>query len=608
MKRQAAVPLTDGQLSNDQAVFELGDLLVAYLQQLSVEYVFGVPGGSIEPLYNALARSARQGGPRAVVARHETDAVFMADGYARQTGKLGVCCATTGPGTTNLVTGVASAYEDQTPMLIITAQTALAMFGWGALQESSCTGINTVGMFQYCTRFNTFVSHIEQFERKLFTAVMAANHSPSGPAHLSIPVDVLRSASPVAQPSYRLSSLVHRPSLFDHSTIDELCQYIEQARRLVFVIGEGCNESIGTILDVALLVKATVVTTPHGKGLVSPYHPLYRGVIGFAGHDSANNELTDPNTDIILAIGTNLGEWATGGWDRTTLLNDRLIHIESVESHLTRSPMAKLQVHGRIVTICEYLLEHLRKVGVDGEILALSDTWRREMIEVASDKADARVGFEIYQEERCYDDSIPIKPQRLMRGMTELFPPSTCYLADNGNSVAWAIHYLHPFDRRIAGRREMNAGLFRTSCNFASMGWAIGAAVGTALGSPGRPIVCITGDGSLLMCGQEITVAVQERLPIIFVILNDSALGMVKHGQRLAGAEPVGFELPQVDYAGYARAMGAEGYTVRSAEDLAALDINAICNRAGPTMLDVIIDPDEVPPMRTRLRVLGTAK
>ncbi|MDG1706675.1 MAG: thiamine pyrophosphate-binding protein, partial [Porticoccaceae bacterium] len=133
------------RIEKAQAEPEMGDLLVAYLNQLGVEYVFGVPGGAIEPLYNALARSERQGGVRAVVARHETGAAFMADGYARNTGKLGVCCSTTGPGATNMITGVASAYENNVPMLAITAQTAISTFGKGAIQDSSCTGINTVG-------------------------------------------------------------------------------------------------------------------------------------------------------------------------------------------------------------------------------------------------------------------------------------------------------------------------------------------------------------------------------------------------------------------------------------------------------------------------------
>ena len=137
----------------------LADQLVEHLEQIGVEYIFGVPGGAIEPLYNAMARSQRKGGLRPIVARHEAGAAFMADGYARETGKLGVCCSTTGPGATNLITGVASAYVDNIPLLVITAQTALHLFGKQTLQESSCTAVNTVAMFQHCTHFSSLVSH-----------------------------------------------------------------------------------------------------------------------------------------------------------------------------------------------------------------------------------------------------------------------------------------------------------------------------------------------------------------------------------------------------------------------------------------------------------------
>ena len=143
---------------------DYGDLILRYLERLGVEYIFGVPGGAIEPLYNALARSERNGGPKAVIARHETGAAFMAEGYARETGKLGVCCATSGPGATNMLTGIASAYADSTPVLAITGQPSLHTFGMGALQEGSCTSINTVKMFEDCTRFNTLISHPAQLE------------------------------------------------------------------------------------------------------------------------------------------------------------------------------------------------------------------------------------------------------------------------------------------------------------------------------------------------------------------------------------------------------------------------------------------------------------
>jgi acetolactate synthase-1/2/3 large subunit len=598
---------SDHRLINDNLTAfplhrELADLLVDYLAQMSVDFVFGIPGGAIEPLYNALARSARKGGPRAVVARHETGAAFMADGYHRQTGKLAVCCGTTGPGTTNLITGVASAYENHIPILVITGQTALSHFGRGALQESSCTGINTVAMFENCSRYSTLISHVNQFEHKLATAIITAFGSPRGPAHLSIPLDILRSPSPCDAPSYVVSSLVSHASLVDGRAVSELCQQVERAAKVAFLVGDGCAQAVDALLELSLLIDAAVVATPHGKGLINPYHPLFHGILGFAGHASAKAALVDPQVDLIVACGTNLGEWASNGWDREALLNNRLIHVDSVEAHLAHSPMAKLHVRGEMQAIFRCLLRHIQFVRPPS---AQSAPLRVSAPDRASggDGPPPRIALD--EPSKCASDAIPIKPQRLMLELSRLFPATALFLADAGNSQAWAVHYLHPPGPAASGKAALEGGRFRACSEFVSMGWAVGAAIGAALGSPGRPVVCITGDGSLLMSGQEITVAVQERLPVVFVVLNDSALGMVKHGQRLAGSEPIAFELPDIDYRAYARAMGAEGHLIRSPQDLLGLDIDAICRRAGPTLLDVRIDPEEVPPIGARMKVLG---
>lgn len=593
--------LSENEKQPQDPPIKLADILVSYLEELGVEYVFGVPGGAIEPLYNALGRSQRHGGPRPVLARHETGAAFMADGYFRRTGKLGVCCATTGPGTTNLITGVASAYENQIPMLVITAQTSLYLFGRGASQESSCTGINTVAMFQYCSRYTTLVSHVEQLEYKLASALMAAFGTPAGPAHLSIPRDILSSTAPIQKPSYKLSPLVDHSPLFDADGANQLCRELERARKPIFVIGEGCSEAIGLILKTATLIGAAIVATPHGKGLIDPYHPLFRGIIGFAGHDSAKAVLVDPSVDAIFAIGTNLGEWASNGWDRGALLNERLIHVDPVAGHLARSPMAKLHVRGQMLTLFNHVLARLSAQTPER---ALPDPSLPKPGAAAEPGQRLALPFRLADESKCYDETMPIKPQSLMRELSQLFPDNTCFVADTGNSQAWAIHYLHPRLQKTADPNKVDER-FRTCSEFVSMGWAIGAAVGMALGSPGRPIVCITGDGSLLMSGQELTVAIHERLPVIFIVLNDAALGMVKHGQRLGGAEAVAFELPEIDYCAYAKAMGADGYIVRSPQELRDLPIDAICKRPGPTLIDVRIDREEVPPMNLRIRIFG---
>ncbi len=587
---------------------DAAELIVSYLEALGVEYVFGVPGGAIEPLYNALSRSMARGGPRPVVARHEAGAAFMADGYARETGRLGVCVATSGPGATNLLTGVACAYDNGVPLLAITGQPSLPLFGRRALQESACTGVNTVGMFQHCTRYNTLVSHVDQLEHKLVSALMRSQQPPPGPVHLSIPVDVLRSPLVRRYDRAQVEALLRRPTSLDERAVSVLGECLQASEQPVLLVGAACGEAIDLIMSVAERLGIPFVTTPDAKGLVNPYHRLYRGVFGFAGHASAAQALSG-GTDLTVAVGTMLGEWTSAAWS-DAVLNNHLIHVDSVEAHFMTSPMAKLHVLGHLRTVFERLLQHIGDVlpAKRAELPTTPRGWEGDSSPEVSD---------------C------IKPQRLMAELSKRFPPTTRFVADAGNSTAWAIHYLELRNRRgnlisvpsgpgaqalppspaglpLAERRLDHAGWLRVLMDFAPMGWAIGAAVGIARAKPACPVVCITGDGSYLMNGQEITVAAQEQLTVIFVILNDAALGMVKHGQRLAGAEQVAFELPRIDYSLMAKAMGIAAHVVESAEDFARLDMDAILQRCGPTLLDVRIDPEEVPPMGLRMQTLDT--
>ena len=585
---------------------QASDLLVAYLEQIGVEFVFGVPGGAIEPLYNALARSERSGGIRPVVARHEAGAAFMADGYARENGRIGVCCATSGPGATNLITGVACAYDNSIPMLVITGQPPLPSHGKRALQDSSCTGVNVVGMFEHCTRFNSLVSHVDQLESKLVNAIMRACQEPFGPAHLSIPVDILRAPVASAVPTYDLRARLRQTSdstFVDEAAIDQLCGELRKSRRVAILIGSGCNEAVGAMVTLAEEIGAILISTPDGKGLINPEHRLYRGVFGFAGHYAARHALETDDIDLILAVGTSLGEWTSSGWCES-VLNERLVHIDSSQEHLLRSPMARLHVRGRILSVFERLRERLRQASEPLPKAGLiSEAGSVPYLEAPDGGSGDK----------------PIKPQRLMFELGRRCPPSTRFLADAGNSTAWAIHYLELHDRRTRpapsaevpprkDKRSHYGGWLRVTMDFAPMGWAIGAAVGAAMANPRCPVVCITGDGSFLMNGQEITVARAQGAMVLFVILNDSALGMVKHGQRLAGAERVGFELPEVDYRRMAEAMGIPAYVIHCAEDLDRLDMKAILRRKGPTLLDVRVDGEEIPPMNLRMQALGTAK
>jgi acetolactate synthase I/II/III large subunit len=647
MQKQDHLEISVDYSQNDQPQnrpYRAADLILHYLEQIGVEYVFGIPGGGIEPLYNALARSRRRGGPRPVVARHETGAAFMADGYARETGKLGVCCATTGPGATNMLTGVSSAYMDHIPLLAVTAQTSLRTFGRGAAQESSCTGINTVAMYQSCTRYNSLVSHVEQLERKLISAITVALQPPYGPAHLSIPIDILRTPVTI-DPSINLNTLLTPSNALDGKAISLLYRTLYSAQNIVFVLGAGAGNATDSILELATLINAQIITTPHGKGLVDSYHPQYRGVYGLAGHSTAHDILKNKSIDAVLAIGSDLDELATNGWYPSALLSEKMIFIDSSPYYFSRSPMARHHISGNISEIFAKLLARfhsIRKRGAEHvsshhipemrsqeipvipferrvtgrrrnnsskrfEGVCYLHTRERRQIPERRSSPSSRLAarhFILKDEDKYLSDATPIKPQRLMYDLSRLFPPNTRFLADIGNSFLWAIHYLHPVHRKVIGDRPSNMGTIRLGMGFSPMSWAIGVSIGTALANPGNPVVCITGDGALLMGGQELTTAIQENLPVIFVILNDAALGTVKHGQQLAGAELVGFDLPKIDFVAYAKSMGAKAYSIHSPRDMAELDISALCKRPGPTVLDVHIDPDEIPPLEERINML----
>lgn len=595
------------------------DLIIDYLDNLGVEYIFGVPGGAIEPLYNALARRTRHqnimqseqqpayyrvgrkkprisNSVKAIVARHETGAANMADGYARETGKLGVCCATTGPGATNLITGVASAYSDRTPMLVITPQTALPSFGKRALQESTDGTVDIVGMFEHCTNYNTMVSHPEQLEQKLVTAIIKAFHRPRGPSHLSIPMDVFNQQVGSRLPAFEIGPMLRQPVVVDAQNLEALWEAVSGARRIVLFLGGECGDAIDILSKFAEVSGALIITTPAGKACANPYHPQYRGIFGFAGHDSAREVLLSKQVDLVILVGCNLSELETGGWDSDALMNHRLIHVDSTMENFTRSVMAQLHVFGQLHCIFSHLVTRINEHAKLNKLNVTMQKKARPALQHQLDKAYRYIPekIKVNDAEKLLATDVPIKPQALMYAMAKKLPEQTRYVCDAGNSWAWAIHYLH----------TNSAGNFRIGMGFGAMSWAIGAAIGTAVACQDSPVVCITGDGSYLMGGQELTVAVQLGISIIFIILNDQALGMVKHGQRLGGGEPIGFELPNVDFAGVARAMGAKGYTINNMKQFDDLDFEALCYMRCPILLDVHIDQGEVPPIGSRMKVL----
>lgn len=563
------------------------DHLVNVLQELGVKYVFGVPGGAIEPLYDALYHSNESGGIQVITMRHENSAAFAADGYYRETGKLGVCCATTGPGATNMITGVASARKDKSPMLVITAQTDLNKFGRNALQESSCTGIGTVAMFSECTKYSTLISDPAQFHQKLMTALMTAFSPPMGPVHLSIPSNIFLPDSPnddtLMMPTVDLAKNHMNITMVDKLDT-RVAILLENNKDICFYVGDVGKEAGISITAYAETIGARITTSPMGKRWVKSTSPNYCGVFGFAGHSTATHALRWANT--IIAFGADFKELDTNNGS-DALMNHKLIHIDCDLDDFKMSTMAHMQVYGDIATIVNYLLQQRKDVVKPARLCYLigANTPRFYVDDIKPTVAK----------------STKVHPARLMITLTKMMPSNSRYLIDAGNSWAWATHYLN---------LQNHPEYYRIAMGYGSMTWSIGASIGTSLGciDEKAPVVCITGDGAYLMAGQELSVAVEHQLSIIYVILNDSSLGMVKHGQQLGGGMSIANKIHPVNFALMAQAMGAQGLVIENQKQLNALDIEQYLGQGGPILIDVAINGEIAPPIGERLKALGRTK
>ncbi len=565
------------------------DYLVDILQALGVEYVFGVPGGAIEPLYDALYHSALAGGIQAITMRHENSAAFAADAYYRETGKLGVCCTTTGPGATNILTGVASANKDKIPLLVITAQTNLNKFGRNALQESSCTGVDTVAMLNECCKYSTLISDPAQFQPKLMTALLSAFAPPMGPVHLSIPSNIFLPESPDSD-TLMIPTIELAKHNIDTDIVDKLDMRITTLlthhKNISFYVGDVGKAAGDLITAYADAIGARITTSPMGKRWIKTTSANYCGIFGFAGHATATNALKWANT--IIAFGANFNELDTNNWS-DILMNYKLIHIDSDLDDFKMSTMAHMQIYGDIETIVAYLLKLSQQ--------RTPNTLATPLYLIGSQISN----FTISEIATGDTPSAKIHPARLMQMLPKIMPDDSRYVIDAGNSWPWAIHYLD------LKEQPQN---YRIAMGFGSMAWSVGAVIGTALGcmAESAPAVCITGDGAYLMAGQELSVAVEHQLSVIYVVLNDSSLGMVKHGQRMGGGMPIANHIAPVNFALLGKAMGAQGLVITTQQQLIDLNIQQLLDNGGPIVLDVLIDGEVVPPIGERLKGLGRTK
>jgi acetolactate synthase-1/2/3 large subunit len=553
------------------------EVIVRSLEKHGVEYVFGVPGGAIEPLNNALHKSTI----KVIVAKHEEGAAFMADGYARVSGAIGVCCSTAGPGATNMITGLASSYADSIPVIALTGQVATSLFGKGAIQEFTVQSFGIVSMFRQITKYSDIVINEKKAGEMISRARRLALTGRKGPVHLNLPADIMKRQ--VTDIHERCSTT--QVMGFDRGGVVEAAQLLLSAKRPVLVAGWGVvlSRADAELRELAELMDIPAVTSPKAKGILSEAHPLSLGVLGFAGSPAAREYVLRRDVDVMLAVGTSFNEFVTSGWDKRMHPMKSLIHIDIDCNEIGKNYFVDVGISGDAKTVLRELIYELRR-----QLKIQSDVGDARRKEVQAIRESTTV-------KSRKTDGIPYKPQRLIKDLAASLPKETLYFLDNGNSMAWAIRHL-----TITSPYSFFVGL-----GFASMGFAAAASIGAKLAAGDRPVVALVGDGSFLMNGMEVATAVNYDIPVIWVVMNNSMLGTVYHARKLASI-PEGIEstFKPVDFVKLAEGLGARGIRVTKPGEITRELMNEVIASGIPTVLDVMIDPEEVPPIHSRITSL----
>jgi acetolactate synthase I/II/III large subunit len=549
--------------------------LLDTLEHHGVDCVFGVPGSALTALYQALygRRTIRH-----VLAKHEAGAAFMAGGFARAGRRLGVCWTTTGPGATNALTPIACARADSLPVLLITGNTALSSLGRGALQESTGLGVDVVRLFEPVTKLSLLVPSAERLESLLELAIRTAQTGRPGPVHLSVPSDVLGT---LVLPSNARSSVPfvsERP--VDRAAVAAAIDLLSHARRPCILSGHGVDISgaWSALSDLARGLGAPVVTTPKGKSVIPETDGSCAGVFGFGGHETAERLLYGEEIDVLLIVGTTLGEFATNGWDPRLARGRRLVQIDVEGTALGRNFPLDVSVVGDARAALEELAGAAK--------LSARSRWHS-----TPPRRTSRASFAPRTRSRG------LAPAVVVAELRAALPDDGLLFVDNGNAILWGSRH---FETRRTHTYFATLGL-------SAMGTALPAAIGAKLALPSKRVAALIGDAAFAMTATELHTAVEHGVGIVSVILNDGGHGMVHHGEKLIFGHDLGAArfTRSLDAAGLSRALGVRAFTVTNRQELRAAFEDALASDE-PALVDVRVDPAIVPEqLASRARSVG---
>ncbi len=475
-------------------------ILMTILQEEGVDTLFGFPGGAVIDIYDELARTPIQH----ILVRHEQGAVHAADGYARASGKVGVCLVTSGPGATNTVTGIASAYMDSIPLVIITGQVPTHLIGNDAFQE-----VDIVGITRPCTKHNYLVKRIEDLAKILKEAFYIARSGRPGPVLVDIPKDITKNRityTPVEPVQMKSYNPTYQPNMWQ---LEKVISLIREARRPMIFAGGGVILSKGSSELTALARKTLmpVTTSLMGMGAFPGTDPLCLGMIGMHGTYRAN--MATGACDLLIAVGVRFDDRVTGRTDAFAA-QAKIVHIDIDPTSIRKNVLVSLPLVGD----CRITLSELNRLIEVIDFGDLAEQRRDWLDQIDQWKQTGALN---------YDQTTVIKPQYVVETLYRLTRGQAIITTEVGQNQMWAAQYYH-FD---------HPDHFITSGGLGVMGFGLPAAIGAQVAKPGKLVVDIAGDGSIQMNIQEMATAIQYGLPVKVVILNNRYLGMVRQWQEL---------------------------------------------------------------------------
>ena len=534
--------------------------LIQALEKEGVDVVFGLPGGANLPIYDALVDANF----RHVLVRHEQSAAHMADGYARIKRKAGVCFATSGPGATNLITGVATAYADSSPIVAVTGQVPLAMIGKDAFQET-----DIIGVANPCTKYSFQPRTCIEIPEVVKKAFYIAESGRPGPVLVDIPKDVQQATADMNFPDL-IKVRGYNPNVeADLTDMLRAVDLLLKAERPIIMAGGGVilSGAFSELQALAELVKTPVVTTFKGKGAFPENHPLAMGPIGMHGHAEANKIILE--ADCIVAVGARFSDRSVGKFEEFGK-DMSIIHMDIDPAEIGKNKSVDVALVGDVKSSLRTLIKMISKKATKRDLDSPWLTRRKELIQ--------------YFAETLKDYPREITAKKSLKKLRELLPANAILTTEVGQCQMWAS--LH-FD-------VITPGTFFSSTGLGTMGFGFPASIGAKAARPNVPVVDIAGDGSFNMTENSLAVSVLENLPVIVFLMNNYMLGMVAQWQRTfynrrySGVKQ--HNCP--DYVKIADAYGAQGIRVGSMHELEKA-IKAALKSEVATVIDIPIDPEE---------------